>query len=124
MPKNAEVAGFIAEAFRSVWALELLLLLKRDSDRSWPLADMVAGLCASELVVSTNLDVLLNAGLISVDADGSAVFSPASHDIARLADAVEALYATSPHVVRRVIASSSRSAGMAAFANAFRLRKD
>jgi hypothetical protein len=122
MVSSDEVGRFIRSSFRSVWSLELLLLLKRDP-RRWTHAELVSTLRASDLVVRQGLEALTAAGLVSVDEAGGAAYSPASEAIARLVDESESLYARSPDAVRRMIVSSSTS-GLAAFADAFRLRKD
>jgi hypothetical protein len=116
-----ELLSFIASSFRSVWALELLLLLKGEG-RVWPRAELVATLRASELVVAHALDGLVAAGLVSVDDEGAS-YAPANGALLECVDRVEQLYRTRPNAVRRaIIAASSSSA--AAFADAFKLRKD
>jgi len=118
---DEELLSFIASSFRSVWALELLLLLKSDR-RVWPRAELVTTLRASELVVSNALDGLVAGGVASVDNEG-ARFTPANKSLAQCVDRVEQLYRSRPNAVRRsIIAASSSSA--AAFADAFKLRKD
>jgi hypothetical protein len=118
---DEELLSFIASSFRSVWALELLLLLKSDR-RVWPRAELVTTLRASELVVSNALDGLVAGGVASVDNEG-ARFTPANENLAQCVDRVEQLYRSRPNAVRRsIIAASSSSA--AAFADAFKLRKD
>ncbi len=112
---------FIGSSFRSVWALELLLLLKRDN-RPWSRDELISALRASELVVNKTLDELLAAGLISIEGD-QAVYQPASPDMRKAIDAVEKLYSARPDAVRRAIVSTA-SSGATAFADAFRLRKD
>ena len=112
---------FIGSSFRSVWALELLLLLKRD-DRGWSRDDLITALRASELVVNKTLEELLAAGLISIEGE-QAVYQPVSADMREAIDKVEKLYAARPDAVRRAIVSSA-SSGATAFADAFRLRKD
>ncbi len=112
---------FIGSSFRSVWALELLLLLKRD-DRGWSRDDLITALRASELVVNKTLEELLAAGLISIEGE-QAVYQPVSADMRKAIDKVEMLYAARPDAVRRAIVSSA-SSGATAFADAFRLRKD
>lgn len=112
---------FIGSSFRSVWALELLLLLKGD-DRGWSRDALITALRASELVVNKALEELLAAGLISIERD-KAVYQPASADMRRAIDQVEKLYAARPDAVRRAIVSTA-SSGATAFADAFRLRKD
>lgn len=123
MPADQEVARFIGGSFRSVWAIELLLHLKRNQEREWSTADLVKAMRASELVVSSGLASLLAAGLVVQDQSGVCRYAPASPDIERLADATEALYAKKPDAVRRMIVAAA-SDGVAAFADAFRLRRD
>jgi hypothetical protein len=118
---DEEVLRFIAASFPSVWALELLLTVRRDR-RPWTRDDLVASLRASELVVSKAVDALVAAGLASVDEDG--IVSPAdSAEIGASMDRAEQLYRTRPNAVRRAIISASTSSATA-FANAFRLRRD
>lgn len=118
---NDDTLRFIASSFRSVWALELLLMLKR-GQRSWSREELVTILRASELVVAKALEGLEAAGLATVDAAGVRYF-PVNDDAAALVERAEALYARRPDAVRRAIVSES-SGNAAAFANAFRLRKD
>ena len=111
----------IGSSFRSVWALELLLLLKREQ-RVWPREELIGTLRASELVVTNALDSLVAAGLASVE-EGGALYMPVTEEVASSVDQLEQLYAARPDAVRRVIVSASAS-GATAFADAFRLRKD
>jgi hypothetical protein len=123
MTAKEELAGFIRSTFRSVWSLELLVHLSDTRDRSWSQEQLVSELRASELIVSQSLDALIAAGLVSIDQNGCARFSPASDDLERLSDGAKALYARSPDAVRRLIISTT-TGGISAFADAFRLRKD
>ncbi|HEX5414478.1 MAG TPA: hypothetical protein VFZ25_02355 [Chloroflexota bacterium] len=116
-----DLLRFIGSSFRSVWALELLFLLKSEP-RLWTRPELIASLRASELVVNKALDGLVAAGLVSVEGEG-ARYMPASADIARNVDEAEKLYAARPDAVRRAIVSTMAS-GATAFADAFRLRKD
>jgi hypothetical protein len=118
---DQDLLQFITSSFRSVWALELLLVLKSEP-RVWPRAELVSTLRASELVVSKALDSLLAAGLASLDVEG-ARYMPVSEEVADLVDRSEKLYAAKPDAVRRAIVSAS-AGGLTAFADAFRLRKD
>jgi hypothetical protein len=116
-----DLLRFIASSFRSVWALELLLVLKREP-RVWLPEQLVTSLRASELVVSKALDSLLAGGLASIEG-GGVRYMPVSDDVAREVERTEKLYAARPDAVRRAIVSSS-AADLTAFADAFRLRKD
>lgn len=104
-----------------MWALELLLLLKSDP-RTWSRSELVATLRASELVVSHALDGLVAAGLALVD-DQGATYAPANADLADCVEKSEQLYRSRPNAIRRVIIVAS-STSAAAFADAFKLRKD
>ena len=121
MTSHEDVSRFIASSFRSVWSLELLLLLKSER-RRWTSDELVSTLRASDLVVAQGLDSLVAAGLVSCDEEG-ATYVPVSPSVADLVDKAEALYAVKPDAVRRAIVTSSTS-GIAAFADAFRLRRD
>ena len=112
---------FIGSSFRSVWALELLLLLKREP-RPWSRVELISTLRASELVVNKVLDELVAAGLVSIEGEG-ARYMPVGSSLAEHVNAVERLYAARPDAVRRAIVSSA-SSGATAFADAFRLRRD
>ena len=117
---DEDVLRFIAASFPSVWALELLLALRRER-RPWGHEQLVATLRASELVVSKALDALVAAGLASADSEG-ALYLPVNRQVDECMDRVEELYRTRPNAVRRTIIAASTSSA-AAFANAFRLRK-
>lgn len=99
----------------------MLLLLKRER-RSWPHEQLIRSLRASEVVVAQSLESLVAGGLASVSEEG-AEYMPVSDSVARLVDQAEDLYALKPDKVRRMIVTASAS-GIAAFADAFKLRKD
>ena len=118
---DQELLQFITSSFRSVWALELLLLLKREQ-RLWRRAELVATMRASELVISKALASIVAAGLVSAEDEG-VLYMPVSPAVATLVERTESLYAARPDAVRRAIVSASVG-GLTAFADAFRLRKD
>ncbi len=115
------VLRFIAASFPSVWALELLLVLKGER-RSWAREELVTTLRASELVVSKALDALVTAGLASIEGEG-VIYLPVSREVEDCVEQVEQLYRSRPNSVRRAIVSTStRTAN--AFADAFKLRRE
>jgi hypothetical protein len=118
-----DVLRFIRAVFPSVWALELLRFVRQDRGRSLSHAEMVAGLRGSELVVTQSVQALASAGLVQVEDDGGARDAPASSELDRLADAALRLYASRPGKVRRAIVAAANP-DLAAFADAFRLRKE
>jgi len=123
MPAKQEIFAFIRSHFRSVWALELLCFLRQNRDRALSRAEMVAGLRGSDLVVVQSVESLAAAGLVAAGADGSARYDPASAELDELVARTQTLYAERPDAVRRMIVAAGNP-GLAAFADAFRLRKD
>jgi len=120
---SSDIAAFLRDHFKSVWALELLLFLKGHADTAWSPEQLVSGLRTSETIVTTSVATLMAGGLVAVEADGRIRYSPASDDLSRLVDVTQALYAKKPDAVRRVIVSEAAK-GLSAFADSFRLRGD
>ena len=116
-----DLLRFIGSSFRSVWALELMLILKREP-RGWGRDELVSTMRASELVVSKAVDALVAAGLASVEGDG-VTYMPINDEVAACVDQLEKLYSVRPDAVRRAIVSASAT-GATAFAEAFKLRRD
>lgn len=125
MTSKQELSSFIGSTFRSVWSLELLLFLRAHRDRSWSPPEMVASLRGSDLLVARGAEALFAAGLIDLGADGSARYQPATSELDQMVGEVEAEYTRRPDRVRRaIIAGANVSGDLAAFADAFKLRKD
>jgi hypothetical protein len=118
---DQDLLTFIGSSFRSVWALELVLVLKSEP-KVWTRSELVTTMRASELVVSKALDSLVAAGLASLEGEG-ARYMPVSDQVAECVEQAERLYSSRPNAVRRAIIAASTD-GVAAFADAFRLRKD
>ena len=122
MALSPNVTRFIQSSFRSVWSLELLLLLKRER-KPWTQSAIVEALRASQLVVSQALESLAAAGLVAVGDNAEVQYAPVSEEIAKLIEETEALYAKRPDAVRRLIVAASKP-GLTAFADAFKLGRD
>jgi len=120
---SPDIAAFLRDHFKSVWALELLLFLKDHAEQAWTSEQLVAALRTSETIVSTSVATLVAGGLVANDGKGHVRYAPASHDLSRLVDVTQALYAKKPDAVRRVIVSSAAT-GLSAFAESFKLRND
>lgn len=119
MASPEALATFIASNFRSVWALELLLLLKREGQHHRA-DELVSLLRASPSVVVNSLEALIAAGLAGAEQDGFA-YMPVTPEVARLVEETEQLYRSRPDRVRRLIIASSNR-GLTAFSDAFRLK--
>lgn len=123
MVGQQQIESFVASSFRSIWALDLLRFLANHPGSSFSAPQLVAALRASSVVVSQSLDNLTAAGLAIIDDKGLASFHEGSPERAELVEAAIDLYARSPDKVRRLIIAQT-APGVAAFADAFRLRKD
>ncbi|MFC4296196.1 hypothetical protein ACFO0A_14150 [Novosphingobium tardum] len=119
MASSDELPTFITSSFRSVWALELLLLLKREATARSS-EELVEQMRASSSVVEKARQELVAAGLAGTD--GPMIrYMPVSPAVAALVEETEELYASRPDRVRRLIVSYSNR-GLTAFSDAFRLK--
>lgn len=118
-----QLTRFVRDTFGSVWTLELLLLVRSSPHVCWSTGNLVKTLRASESVVNQGIQNLLAAGLIVTNEEGAIRYNPANSELEEFAEATEALYVQKPDAVRRFIVLT-KSPGLDAFADAFRLRKD
>jgi hypothetical protein len=119
---EAELAQFVREHVRSVWAVELLLLLKRDPERRWPPEALTAELRASASLVVDNLQRFERSGLAMRDEDAGWRYAPASPVLAELADRLERAYRERPVSVINLIAAPPDP--IQGLADAFKFRGD
>jgi len=117
-----ELDDFVQSSFKSVWALELLLFLKRHAGQAWAVDDLVRELRGSTPVVTQSLATLETSGIVATDG-GNARYAPASAALGELCDAVERAYREKPNAVRRTILTAPNEK-LQTLADAFRLRKD
>ena len=118
---DQDLAAFVREHVRSVWALELLLVLKRDPERCWPPADLVRELRASTGLVQDNLHRFERGGLAVRDDGGCWRYRPAAAILARLCDRLEAAYRERPVAIINLI--SAPRDPLQSLADAFRFRR-
>ena len=123
MPEQAVIDSFIANSFRSVWALDLLRHLAGHPGQFYSPEDLVAILRASDVVVSQSVQNLSAAGLAIIDEQDRVAYHQGSPEQAELVGAAIDYYARSPDKVRRLIVAQA-APGVTAFADAFKLRKD
>jgi hypothetical protein len=120
LSNNRDLAVFVREHVRSVWAVELLLLLKRDPQRCWPAAELVRELRASTGLVNDNLQRFERGGLAVQDDQGCWRFGPAAPALAALCDELEAAYRERPVAIVNLIASPRDP--LQSLADAFKFR--
>jgi hypothetical protein len=118
---DSEIVTFVREHVRSVWALELLLLLRRDPAHCWSPAELVRELRASNSLVIDNLRRFEASGLIAPE-NGCFRFAPASPVLEGLCAELEAAYRERPVSVINMIAKPGGP--LQSLADAFRFKGD
>lgn len=117
---NLELLAFIRRSIPSVWALDVLLLVRRPPPRSWSAGELVGELRASDAVVLGVLEGLQREGLVARGEDGRFTFAPAAEFLEELTVALEKAYAERPVAVINAIVSTD--AKLQDLADAFRLK--
>jgi hypothetical protein len=115
-----DLFAFIGGSIDSVWALELLLLLKRDRDRAWEPDTLIRELRSSPVVIEEALKGLRDAGLVTPDGRGYRYW-PASPRLDELVSSLERAYAATPMTVIKAVVTS-RTEKLRAFSDAFKLK--
>jgi hypothetical protein len=117
-----ELLAVVSNTFRTVWPLELLLLLRREPRQAWLVEALVRDLRASVTAVNESLVVLRRLGVVGVDQQGAYLFAPASADLDQLVRELSDLYTRKPRAIMRAIIAAPNDR-VQTFAEAFRLRK-
>ena len=110
--------AFIRRSLKSVWALELLLLLRADRERGWSTAELVGELRASDSLVIRILEDFRRHGLVGGEGGWRYAAKEADAD---LCDQIEALYRERPMTLIKAI--STPPDRLQALADAFRIKK-
>jgi hypothetical protein len=118
-----EEKTFLRVAIRSMWALELLLFLRKHEGRAWTVDALTRELRASPSLVNEVLSTFRMASLIAEDEAGAVRYSPASEPLKNIVDQVARDHATRPLAVMKEIYSAD-ARKIQDFADAFKLRKD
>jgi hypothetical protein len=113
---------FLRAVIRSVWALEVLLLLRTRRDRNWTVDELTRELRASHTAIRQALPNFRIAGLIR-DSGGECIrYAPATGQLDQLVQEVACEYANRPFATINEILASQESS-VEQFARAFRIRK-
>ena len=122
MAVDQDLLGFIREHIRSVWALELLLLMRRSPERSFTADELVSELRGSSTLVNGSLASFERAGLVLREDDGRVRYAPAAPMLATLCDDLEAAYRQrSVAVINAIVAPPDK---LQALADAFKIKRD
>ena len=120
--KDEDVLAFVSATVKSIWALELLLLMYRERNRAWQTEELVRELRASTVVVREALASLAGSGLIATDEAGRSCYRLASEQLDSFVGAAQALYNAKPLAVINAIAAAPNEK-LRIFAEAFRLKE-
>jgi hypothetical protein len=118
---DPQLLAFVRTSIPSVWALELLLLLRRAAPGGLTREELVQHLRATPLLIDRLLDGLVAARLIAVDEDGAARFQCTAPDMEALCDALALAAEERPIALRDAIISMP-SEKLRDFSEAFRLK--
>lgn len=121
MTSEAEILDFAGASFRSVWALELLLALRRAPRRRWAPSDIIKELRSSRVVVIEALNNLIAAGLVIEEDSGGyryAVTGAFDETVAEL----QRLYELKPTLVMHKIVNSPNTK-LQILSDAFRIKE-
>jgi hypothetical protein len=118
---SPDLLAFIRSTLRSVWALELLLLLRRQAPRALAVKELARELRATDSLVARCLPDLEAAGLIASEQDAYK-FAPASPALQEHCALLELEYSQRPVAVVDAIVSLPNDR-LKTFAEAFRFKE-
>lgn len=118
---SEELVRFIRTYLHSVWALELLLILIKQPERSWTADELVRDMRATSSLVSGLLERFQRDGLVATPDRRTWHWQPAAPELKDLSMQIAETYARTPFAVIQAIAEAPNPSVMD-FADAFRLR--
>lgn len=118
---SEDALNLLRSSIKSIWSLELLLLMKRDPGRAWSSDDLIQEMRSSTVVVQEALGHFQQAGLVAQEADGAFRYRPAAALLDQWAGEIETAYAQKPSAVMKLIFSSPDSK-VQIFADSFLFR--
>jgi hypothetical protein len=116
------VFDFIRKNIKSIWSVELLLVLARDRDRVWREDELIREMRSSSIALGAAVRNLQAAGLVVTNGDGVR-YDPASTALDGLVAEIDRVYANKPSAVVKAIFSAPNDK-LQSFADAFKLKRD
>lgn len=113
---------FLQHSIKTVWTLEILLILRRDPNRAWNPEELIRESRGSTLILQEVLANLHQARLIDTDGDHRIRYHSATPALERLVGEIASAQARRPAAVTKALLSVS-SDKVQNFANAFRVGK-
>ena len=118
-----ELEQFIRNTIKSLWALELLLLLAHDENRLWTPAELNLELRSNVKLVGDLLAQFERGLLVKAEADGRYRYAPVTAELERMVEELKTAYADRPLMVVKAIVSAPDDK-IRTIADAFKIRKD
>lgn len=116
-----DLQTFVRATIRTVWSLELLILVRADRSRSWTEAELVHDLRASKTSVDQALTAFETAGLIVREQGGEISYSPVTPLLDQMCERLATVYRERPMAVVDAIMAAPDER-LRTFADAFRLK--
>jgi hypothetical protein len=116
-----EILTFVATSLRSVWALEVVMLLRRGRSKPWPMVDIIRETRSSQTAAAEALSILKSIGFVSEEG-GVFRYWPATPRLEMLAAEIETLYASKPATVIKAILGAPHDR-LRIFSDAFKLKE-
>lgn len=108
------VLRFLRSSIKSVWALELLLVMRRAGSRIWTIDELTQELRSNRTLVADIAAAFVKSELLH---------EPASDELDDLVQQLDRLYAERPLALIKEIVSAPNER-IQSFADAFKLKKD
>jgi hypothetical protein len=116
------VFDFIRKNIKSIWSVELLLVLARDRDRVWTEDELIREMRSSSIALGAAVRNLEAAGLVVTNGNGVR-FDPASTALDELVAEIDRVYANKPSAVVKAMFTAPNDK-LQSFADAFKLKRD
>jgi hypothetical protein len=116
-----ELYKFLQVTLGSVWALELMMTLRREPRRAWSTEALTAEMRASLPLVTSLIARFERGGVVAVTETGQWIWRPLDARVEELAAAAADAYAVAPFRVTRTI-TGTPNREIQQFAEAFRLK--
>ena len=117
---DREFIIFVRENVRSVWALELLVLLSRNPSRHWQPSELIRELRANSALIQNNLEIFQRNGLAASDENGW-YFLPANERLQELTRYLAQAFQERPVATMTLV---TRADPLQSLSDAFKLRGD
>lgn len=119
---NPALSEFLTGIVRSVWAVELLLVLRRTPNEGWTSEALVRELRGSPSLVADIVAVFGASGLLQETQPGLYTYAPASPLLDSLCEELEREYKRRPVTIIRALATPPTDK-VQGLANAFRFKE-